>query len=105
MNRELNHHQRDDGSREDGQNQPPRDALVLTSQLPNVDGKTQRSRNSARGLFSNSVEPRYFGGSCDLLGNSIKIAAFHGGDSTTGNSHQVARNRARSQTAIASSTK
>jgi hypothetical protein len=105
MNRELNHHQRDHGSREDRQNQPPRNALVPISQLPNVSGKTQRSRNSARGLFSNGVEPRHFGGACDLLGNSIKIVPSHGGDTTTGNSRQVVRNRARSQTAIASSTK
>jgi hypothetical protein len=96
MNRELNHHQRDDGSREDRQNQPPRNALVLISRLPNVSGQTRYSRNSARGLFSNGVKPRHFGRACDLLGNSIKIGASHGGDTTTGKSRQFARNRVRS---------
>jgi hypothetical protein len=86
MNRELHHHQRDDGSGEDCQHQPARDALIPALQLPNVRGETGRSRNSVRGFFSRGVESRYFSGFCDQLGNSVKIAAFHSGDSTTGNS-------------------
>ena len=86
MNRELNHHQRDDGSGEHCQQQPPRDALVPVSQLPNVRGKARRYSNSARGFYLGYVAPRYFSGFCRQPGNSIKIVAFHGGDSTTGNS-------------------
>ena len=63
MNRELNHHQCDDGSREDRQHQPPRDALVPISQLPNVGGKARRSINVARGLFSKRIELHDFSGS------------------------------------------
>jgi hypothetical protein len=105
MNRELNHPERDDSSREDRQNQPPRDALVPISQLPHVRRKVRRVRNSARGFFWNSVGPSYFNGFCQKFGNSIRMATFHGGDSATGSSRQVARNRARSQTAIARPTK
>jgi hypothetical protein len=105
MNRELDKHQRDDGTGEDRQYQPARDALVPISQLPNVPGKARHSRNSARGFFLGSLEPLYSGGFYYQLGNSIRIVVFHAADGITGNSHNSLRTRWRGQTGIAVSAK
>jgi hypothetical protein len=77
MNRELHQHQRDDGSSEEGENQPSRDPLVPISQLPNMRGKPRRSRNSARGSVQRGVPRRYYSGLGQQPGNSIRIVAFH----------------------------
>lgn len=91
MNRVLNHHQRYDGTREDRENQPTRDALVSISQLTNMRGKARRLKNSARRLFSIDVEPRYFRGFHHHLGGSITIVAFHVADGSTAKSRGVVR--------------
>jgi hypothetical protein len=105
MNRELNHHPRNDGSREDRENQPARDTLVSISHLPNVSGQSWRSEGSARGLSQRGIPPFHYSGLGQQLGNSIRIVAFHGADVITGLPGSDQTKRLQGQTAIAVSRK
>jgi hypothetical protein len=105
MNRELNHHQRDNSSREYREHQPSGDSLVPNSQLPHVRGKAGLRGNSVRGFLSIAVESRYFCGLRHQPGNSIRIVAFHSANIITGISGSDGRERRRGQAAIAVSRK
>jgi hypothetical protein len=96
----LNHRERHDGSGENRENQPTRDAPIPIPQLPNVRRKVRRGTGLVRALFPGGVKLSYFSRFWQKLGNSIRILACHGADFSIGNSGSHDRKRRRALTAI-----